>query len=99
LRHTSSIPVHAIDEFIITHLEQASVTTFTCPVVAAMPWSTHPVTLLPFLLSWTNSDNLANNFMAGDEREFGSESMSVSSIHIFGLQVPRDIEFVTMALS
>lgn len=48
-----------------------------------MPWSTCPVALLPFLLSWTDSDNSADNFMAGDEREFGSERTSVSKLSDF----------------
>jgi hypothetical protein len=37
LRHTSTVLGHTVDEFIITHLKQASVTTSTCPIVAAMP--------------------------------------------------------------
>lgn len=80
MRHTASILVNAVDEFIITHLEHASIATSTCPVVAAMPRPAHPVAFLPFLLSWTDSDNGADNFVAGDKREFGSERMRVSQL-------------------
>jgi len=43
-----------------------------------MPWPTRPVSLFPFLLSWTDSDDDADDFVARDEREFGSKRTSVS---------------------
>jgi len=46
--------------------------------MTAMPCSARPVALLPFLLSWTDSDDGANDFVTGDEREFGPKGTSVS---------------------
>jgi hypothetical protein len=43
-----------------------------------MPWPAHPVSLLPFFLSWTNSDDGTDNFVARNEREFGSKRTSIS---------------------
>jgi hypothetical protein len=73
---TSTIPGDSIDDFVVTHLEQAAIAGFADSVMPTVPRSAYFVAEFPFLFAVTDCDYGADDFMAGDAGERGAAKIS-----------------------
>jgi hypothetical protein len=66
---TSPIPSNPIHKLIITALKHTPVARLANPIVCSMPRAPNFIADFPFLLVFADSDNGADDFMAGNAGE------------------------------
>jgi hypothetical protein len=64
---TATIPTNTIHGLVVTALKEPTITALTRAIMTAVPAATNTVSFLPALLTWADSYDVTNDFVARDE--------------------------------